>query len=167
MKTIYLGGGCFWGIEGYFQKIKGIIDTDVYYLNGGFEGVSYRDVCNASGHVEAVELIYDETLISSKEIWNLFSDLIDPYSINKQGNDRGVQYRSGIYAKDKAILDEFKKYNKEFEVKHGRKTAFEFKLINDKTRAEEYHQNYLIKNPNGYCHIDINNIEKKYLKTSF
>lgn len=164
MKKIYLAGGCFWGIEAYFQKIKGVIDTDVYYLNGGFEGVTYKEVCNSSSHVEAVEIIYDENLIKNKDIWEIFVDLINPFSINQQGNDRGIQYRSGIYSENLEDLEDFKKLNSLYEEKLNKKTAIEFQKITDKTRAEEYHQDYLIKNPSGYCHIDLFDIKEKYIK---
>lgn len=164
MKKIYLAGGCFWGIEAYFQKIKGVIDTDVYYLNGGFEGVTYKEVCNSSSHVEAVEIIYDENLIKNKDIWEIFVDLINPFSINQQGNDRGIQYRSGIYSEDLEDLEDFKKLNSLYEEKLNKKTAIEFQKTTDKTRAEEYHQDYLIKNPSGYCHIDLFDIKEKYIK---
>lgn len=164
MKKIYLAGGCFWGIEAYFQKIKGVIDTDVYYLNGGFEGVTYKEVCNSSSHVEAVKIIYDENLIKNKDIWEIFVDLINPFSINQQGNDRGIQYRSGIYSENLEDLEDFKKLNSLYEEKLNKKTAIEFQKITDKTRAEEYHQDYLIKNPSGYCHIDLFDIKEKYIK---
>ncbi|WP_033161123.1 peptide-methionine (S)-S-oxide reductase MsrA [[Mycoplasma] collis] len=163
-KEIYLAGGCFWGVQAYFDKIKGILSSETCYINGGYENVNYKEVCNNSGHVEAVKIIYDDSIISEKEIWELFLRIIDPFSLNKQGNDIGAQYRVGVYAYDEKLLNIFKEFNKEFEKTSQKSNYLEFEIVKDFTKAEEYHQKYLAKNPNGYCHINLTNIPDKYLK---
>ncbi|TDV24184.1 peptide-methionine (S)-S-oxide reductase [Mycoplasmopsis mustelae] len=163
-KEIYLAGGCFWGVQAYFQRIKGVLETSVHYLNGGFEGVSYREVCDSSSHVEAVRIIYDDVVLTPKNIFELFLNIINPYSLNKQGNDKGVQYRIGIYSRDLELRNEFQFLNDVFQKQQQRNNYIEIMDVYDDTRAEEYHQNYLLKNPNGYCHISLNDIPDKYLK---
>lgn len=108
LSTIYLAGGCFWGVEGYFKKIPGIVDTEACYVNGKVPKTSYEKL-DETEHSEAIKLVYDEDKISLQDILNHFFRIIDPTSINKQGNDEGRQYRSGIYyidSEDKLIIDE-------------------------------------------------------------
>ncbi|TDO19109.1 peptide-methionine (S)-S-oxide reductase [Mycoplasma testudineum] len=168
MQKIYVAGGCFWGVQEYFRRVKGVFKTESYYLNGGFDNVSYKEVCSASGHVEAVEIIYDENILKVKDIFYLLTNIVNPFSLNKQGNDVGIQYRIGFYVeKDRADdLNLIREYIKEFETKFNQKTTFETEIVKDKTRAEEYHQDYLIKNKNGYCHIDLSNIPDQFLDKS-
>mgnify|MGYP000778406823 FL=1 len=97
-KIIYLAGGCFWGIEAYFMQVKGIINTTAGYANGNCENPIYQQVCTGkTDFAEAVKIVYDENLISLKEILKRFFDIINPTSLNRQGNDIGTQYRTGIY----------------------------------------------------------------------
>ncbi|WBP84042.1 peptide-methionine (S)-S-oxide reductase MsrA [Mycoplasmopsis edwardii] len=163
-KEVFIAGGCFWGVEAYFSRLKGVEDASSYYINGGFEGVSYQEVCQASSHAEAVKVVYDDMLISEETIWNLYLNIVDPYSLNKQGNDKGVQYRVGIYSNDQELLNKYKALNEEFIKNEGKENYLEFLPVSDQTRAEEYHQKYLDKNPNGYCHINLYSIPEKYLK---
>ena len=157
--TIYLGGGCFWGVESYFQRIPGIVDTEVGYSNGAHPNPSYEEVCRGSGHVETVKVTYDTSVISLSKVLQYFLRIIDPFSINKQGNDVGIQYRSGVYyehSEDKAIIESTLErasshYQQPF--------AIEVLPLQSFYPAEEYHQDYLDKNPNGYCHI---NVSKAY-----
>ena len=95
--TIYLGGGCFWGLQGYIRKISGVLSTEVGYANGPTENPSYEDVCHNSGHVEALKVIYDADILSLDHLIQYFLRAIDPFSVNKQGGDVGIQYRTGIY----------------------------------------------------------------------
>ncbi|CAT04797.1 peptide-methionine (S)-S-oxide reductase [Mesomycoplasma conjunctivae] len=155
MKQIYIAAGCFWGAQAFFDKAKGVISTSVVYLNGGFEGVTYKQVCQSSGHVEAVEINYDENLITEKQLWNLFLQIVNPYSLNKQGGDKGVQYRIGIYSKSEQLLKVFAQFQKDFQASENRPNYIEILPVNDVSLAEEYHQKYLEKNPNGYCHINL------------
>ena len=96
IKDIYLAGGCFWGVEEYFARIDGVIDTVSGYANGSFDNPSYENVCNNSGHAETVHITYDSSKVSLNTLLKYYFRIIDPTSINKQGNDRGVQYRTGI-----------------------------------------------------------------------
>lgn len=166
MKTIYLAAGCFWGAQAFFDQAKGVISTRVAYLNGGFEGVSYKQVCQNSGHVEVVEINYDLKEISSETIWNLFLKIVDPYSLNKQGGDKGIQYRCGVYAKNQEDLNIFLEFNKKFVDSERRDNVLEFDLVKDLTIAEEYHQKYLEKNPQGYCHVNLSSFPEDLKKNN-
>lgn len=158
--TIYFAGGCFWGTEKFFSLLKGVTSHEVGYVNGGSSSISYEEVCRGSGHAEAVKLVVDIDTISLKELVGLFLEIIDPFSINKQGNDIGIQYRSGIYVEDKALVAEIEGILGEFNKGYDKEFAIEVGLVNDYCTGEEYHQNYLGKNPRGYCHIGID----KFLK---
>ena len=108
MKTIYLAGGCFWGVQKFFDQFDGVVSTEVGYANGPDSAPSYQDVCNNSGHAETIRIDYDEDKISLKELLNYYFMVIDPLSVNKQGNDRGIQYRTGIYYVSEDQLPEIK-----------------------------------------------------------
>ena len=153
MQTIYLAGGCFWGVQKYFDQFDGVLATEVGYANGPEEAPSYRDVCNSSGHAETVKIEYDPEVISLTDLLGYYFMVIDPLSINRQGSDRGVQYRTGIYYTDESQLPEIKTVYREQEEKAGAKLAVEMEPLKNFYTAEEYHQKYLDKNPNGYCHI--------------
>ena len=153
MQTIYLAGGCFWGVQKYFDQFDGVLATEVGYANGPEEAPSYRDVCNSSGHAETVKIEYDPEVISLTDLLGYYFMVIDPLSINRQGNDRGVQYRTGIYYTDESQLPEIKTVYREQEEKAGAKLAVEMEPLKNFYTAEEYHQKYLDKNPGGYCHI--------------
>ncbi len=156
MKEIYLAGGCFWGLQAYFDLKDGITESEVGYANGNTEEPTYEQVCtNTTGYAEAVRIRYDDNKISLKRVLELFWKVIDPTSLNKQGGDRGTQYRTGIYFTDdedeiiikKSLENESKRYSK--------KIVTEVEKLKNFYPAEEYHQKYLEKNPNGYCHIDL------------
>ena len=153
MQTIYLAGGCFWGVQKYFDQFEGVIATEVGYANGPEEAPSYRDVCNSSGHAETVKIEYDPEVISLTELLEYYFMVVDPLSVNKQGNDCGIQYRTGIYYTDENQLPEIKDVYKEQEEKAGAELAVEMEPLKNFYTAEEYHQKYLEKNPGGYCHI--------------
>ncbi len=153
VRVIYLAGGCFWGVQKYIDQFDGVIATEVGYANGPDAEVSYRDVCNGSGHAETVKVTYDKTRITLSEILDYYFLVIDPLSVNKQGNDVGVQYRTGIYYEDEELLPEITAVYEEQEQKAGRKLAVQLEPLKNFYTAEEYHQKYLDKNPGGYCHI--------------
>ena len=160
-KEIYLAGGCFWGTEKYLSLIKGIIRTEVGYANGNTDCPTYQDVCyKNTGHAEAVKVVYDPEVISLTSILNLFYDVINPTTINKQGNDVGSQYRSGIYYVDAGDLTEIEKSIEELQTRYEKKIAIEVLPLDNYTTAEEYHQKYLDKNPGGYCHIGPDKFKK-------
>ncbi len=154
MKTIYLAGGCFWGTEKYFSLIPGVVDTKVGYANGLTEKPTYEQVCrDHTGHAETVKVTYDESLISIEELLDLYYEVIDPTSVNRQGGDTGVQYRTGIYYEDLHDYEKIKKSLEDLQKKYTVPIAIENQPLEQFYSAEEYHQKYLDKNPSGYCHI--------------
>lgn len=156
MKEIVLAGGCFWGVEEYMSRIDGVVETKVGYANGMKENPTYEEVCTGlTGHAEACYIKYDEDIISLNELLNRFWRIIDPTSLNKQGGDLGHQYRTGIYYIDKEDLDTIEKSFEEIEKKYEKAIVTEVKPLICFYVAEEYHQKYLKKNPNGYCHINL------------
>jgi methionine-S-sulfoxide reductase len=153
MKTIYLAGGCFWGVQKYFDQFEGVAETETGYANGPDQAPGYRDVCNNSGHAETVKIVYDENRIRLTELLNHYFRIIDPLSVNQQGHDRGIQYRTGIYYTDEDQLPEIEAVYRAQEEKAGTGLAVEKGPLRNFFAAEEYHQKYLDKNPGGYCHI--------------
>lgn len=165
MKSIVLAGGCFWGVEAYFNQLKGVTDTSVGYVDGNMKNPTYRQVCDGyATHTEACQVFYDEKIITLEQILDQFFRIINPFSINRQGHDIGRQYRSGIYLddlKDEAKIVEFMKvyFGKDLE-----KVATKIKPNLDYNLAEEYHQDYLKKNPGGYCHVNLGLAKKEEVK---
>ncbi|MBO7403987.1 MAG: peptide-methionine (S)-S-oxide reductase MsrA [Clostridia bacterium] len=154
MKTIYLAGGCFWGCEQFFLQFDGVLSTLVGYANGNTENPTYEDVKHrGSGHAETVKIDFDEEVISLTELLDDYFLVIDPLSVNRQGEDEGVQYRTGIYYDDESLLPEIRaRVAKEAE-RLGQPLAVEVLPLENFYEAEEYHQKYLEKHPGGYCHI--------------
>ncbi|MFC0819855.1 bifunctional peptide-methionine (S)-S-oxide reductase MsrA/peptide-methionine (R)-S-oxide reductase MsrB [Moraxella marmotae] len=155
-KTIYLAGGCFWGLEAYFQRIDGVVDAVSGYANGKTANPTYEDVSHRhSGHAETVKVTYDADKLSLDDILQYYFRVIDPTSLNKQGNDRGEQYRTGVYYTDNAEQAIITAALAREQQKYSQAIVVENQPLQHFYEAEEYHQDYLIKNPNGYCHIDI------------
>lgn len=153
---IYLAGGCFWGLEAYLKRLPGVIETQVGYANGSTEYPSYRDVCTYNtGHAETVAVAYDRTVLPTAILLEAFFEAIDPTSIDRQGNDTGTQYRSGIYYVDMNDVSIIETSLRELQNRHEKPLAIETEPIDGFYPAEEYHQAYLEKNPGGYCHIDV------------
>lgn len=153
MKKIYLAAGCFWGTQAYFKKIDGVVNTKVGYANGKTEDTDYTRVSNTD-HAETLMVEYDEKRISLRKILLHYFRIIDPTSVNRQGEDVGRQYRTGIYytdENDKDMIDNVYRY---YEDKFGG-IVVEVKPLQNFILAEDYHQDYLDKNPNGYCHVDL------------
>lgn len=157
--TIYFAGGCFWGVQKFFDQFDGVTGTEVGYANGPSDNPSYKDVCRGSGHAETVRVDYDDTVISLTELVNYYFMVIDPVSVNKQGNDMGVQYRTGIYYTKEDQLPEIEAVYQAEEEKVGTELAVEVMPLENFYSAEDYHQKYLDKNPGGYCHIPRNMFE--------
>ena len=155
MAEIYLAGGCFWGLEEYFSRITGVTDTTVGYANGQVESTNYQ-LIHQTDHAETVQVTYDENLVSLREILLYYFRVIDPLSINKQGNDVGRQYRTGIYYTNDTDVPVINEVVKEQERQFGQKIAAEVEPLRHYVLAEDYHQDYLKKNPGGYCHINVN-----------
>ena len=153
MKTIYLAGGCFWGMQKFLDQFDGVVKTEVGYANGPDAAPSYQDVCRSSGHAETVRVVYDPDCISLTDLLKYYFLVIDPLSVNRQGNDSGIQYRTGIYYTEESQLPEIKAVYRSEEEKADARLAVELLPLENFFPAEEYHQNYLDKNPSGYCHI--------------
>jgi methionine-S-sulfoxide reductase len=153
-KRIYLAGGCFWGTEKYLSLIPGVLRTEVGYANGLTANPSYEDVCRRdTGHAETVLVEYDPAVLELSRLLSLFFRAIDPTSINRQGADRGVQYRTGIYYVDEEDSPAIRRSLEELQKEYSKPLAVEYEALKNYYPAEEYHQKYLDKNPGGYCHI--------------
>ena len=157
IREIYLAGGCFWGVEAYFKNIEGVLDTDVGYANGLTEDTSYQEL-KRTDHSETTYVKYDDEVVSLEQILEYLYYIIDPFSVNKQGNDIGRQYRTGIYAKDLETLNEVKDFIESKQKDTDREIQVEVEALRHFIIAEDYHQDYLDKNPNGYCHVNLNDI---------
>lgn len=153
-KTIYFAGGCFWGTEHYFKMIKGVVGTTVGYANSIMENPSYKDVCSGDTlAAETVKVDYDPSSVSLEFLTRMFFHAIDPTSLNRQGNDIGTQYRTGIYYTDNEDLAEIYKVFEEQRSTTEGEIVVEVKALQNFYAAEDYHQDYLDKNPDGYCHM--------------
>ena len=163
-KEIYLAGGCFWGTEKYLANIHGIVKTDVGYANGTTMNPSYEEVCHKNtGHAETVRVFYDPSQIRLEFILSLYYEVINPTSVNRQGGDVGTQYRTGIYYVDSNDVIIITKSLEELQTKYDKPIAIEMLPLKNYYLAEDYHQKYLDKNPNGYCHIHKDKFEQAKL----
>jgi peptide methionine sulfoxide reductase msrA/msrB len=159
LKDIYFAGGCFWGVEEYYSRIPGVYDVSSGYANGITENPSYEEVCTGeTGHTETVHVRYDPKIISLKTLTEQFFKIIDPTSVNRQGFDVGSQYRSGVYYINKTDTAILQNVFDEIQAKYDKPIATELLPLTKYYPAEDYHQNYLQKNPNGYCHIDFSSL---------
>ena len=155
LKEIWLAGGCFWGVEAYFARIYGVAEVDVGYANGKTENPTYEMVCSGrTGHAETIHVQYDPQLVTLATLLRHFFRIIDPTTLNRQGNDHGVQYRSGIYYRDEEDLPVIHWVLTEVQKEYEKPIVTEILPLANYYPAEEYHQNYLEKNPGGYCHVD-------------
>ena len=158
-KEIYLAGGCFWGTELYTSLVYGVVSAESGYANGATSHPSYREVCSGSGHAETVHIVYDPAKVSLDQLLLAFYDSIDPTAKDRQGNDIGRQYRSGIYyvpnvdGTESADAVVIRASLDALQQRIGKPVAIEMGPIVNFYRAEDDHQEYLVKNPNGYCHI--------------
>lgn len=154
MKRIYLAGGCFWGTEHFVKLLKGVLNTDVGYANGTTSSPTYKEVCTGTtNHAETVMVEYNPQITSLKHILEMYFKTIDPTSVNKQGGDVGTQYRTGIYYTDEQDLPIIKSAVTELSKTYSDPLVIEIMPLDNFTSAENYHQDYLSKNPTGYCHI--------------
>ena len=144
MKTIYLAGGCFWGLEKYVDQVNGVIGSEVGYANGRNQNATYGD---SSGYAEAVKIDYDPEVAPLPFLLDLYYDAIDPTTVNRQGNDFGSEYRTGIYYTDPADKAVIEQSIAELQKKYSKPIAIEVKPLTTYSKAEEYHQKYLDKNP--------------------
>ena len=161
MTKLYLAAGCFWGAQHFLRQLPGVISTRVGYANGRTENPTYEQVKYwHTGHAETVEVVYDETLLPTPELLDCYFLCIDPTSVNKQGPDVGEQYRTGIYYTDEALVPTIRAELDKLAARIGQPVAVECKPLEQFFPAEEYHQDYLEKNPGGYCHIPRDLIKK-------
>ncbi|MGO1247991.1 MAG: bifunctional peptide-methionine (S)-S-oxide reductase MsrA/peptide-methionine (R)-S-oxide reductase MsrB [Oceanisphaera sp.] len=156
-RAIYLAGGCFWGVEAYMERINGVVDVVSGYANGDKDlpNPSYEQVIRGSGHTETVKVTYDPDKIQLNTVLAHYFRIIDPTSLNRQGNDRGIQYRTGIYYTDSADKAVIAQVANEQQAKYPEPIVVEQEPLDHFYLAEMYHQDYLAKNPNGYCHVDL------------
>lgn len=161
-QVIYLAGGCFWGVEAFISRLKGVNQTEVGYANGRDLAPTYEKVCTGrTGHAECVKATYNPQIISLEEILENFFKIIDPYVLNRQGPDIGTQYRTGIYWQDDSQKTIVLKFLSAKQKLSSKRIVTEAHAIGSFYPAEEYHQKYLEKNPQGYCHVDLNLIDDK------
>ena len=154
MKTIYLAGGCYWGVEKYMQNIPGVAQTEVGFANGDTENPTYQQVrYENTGHAETVRVVYDEAVLPLEKLLRLFFRIIDPVSVDRQGEDVGHQYRTGVYYENEADARVVAAELAKLEAQVGQPLAVEACTLCHFYPAEEYHQKYLDKNPGGYCHV--------------
>ncbi|MEG0016898.1 MAG: peptide-methionine (R)-S-oxide reductase MsrB [Gordonibacter sp.] len=154
--TLYLAGGCFWGLEAYLRRLPGVRNAVSGYANGITDSPGYREVCTgATGHAETVAVTYDRTVLPTDVLLDAFFEVVDPTSLNRQGNDRGTQYRNGIYWIDEDDEDDAKAALLRQQAAHASPIVTEALPLRSFFPAEDYHQEYLKKNPGGYCHIHL------------
>lgn len=162
LKEIYLAGGCFWGVEAYMSRVFGVYDVTSGYANGNTDNPTYEQVSREhTGHAETVHVLYDPERVDLQKLLSYYFNIIDPTVLNRQGNDRGEQYRTGIYftsEEDEKVIDQV--VSKEQE-RYDDPIVTEVEPLKNFTLAEEYHQDYLEKNPNGYCHVEFDSLKSQ------
>ena len=158
-QTVYMAGGCFWGMQEYLRRIDGVLATEVGYAQSQVADPSYEEVCSgATDAVETVKVVFDPARVALTTVTRLYFDVIDPFSLNRQGNDQGRQYRTGRYFDPASPWggeqeEAFRKVMGEVAKYLGRTSVVEVEALKNFYPAEDYHQNYLEKNLGGYCHI--------------
>ncbi|MBR0188413.1 MAG: peptide-methionine (S)-S-oxide reductase MsrA [Prevotella sp.] len=159
-KEIYLAGGCFWGTEHFFKQIEGVLETEVGFANGHTENPTYKEVyTDETGFAETVYVKFDSDVVSLEFLLNMFFKAIDPTSLNKQGEDEGTRYRTGVYYTNADDLVIIEKVFAQEQQKFDEPLAVEKLPLQNYYSAEEYHQDYLDKNPTGYCHLPLSLFE--------
>lgn len=151
---IWFAGGCFWGAQKFFKLVDGVVFTEVGFANGWEITPTYKQVyADETGHAECVHVRFDPEMVSLEGLVRLFLRMVDPFSLNKQGEDVGTRYRTGIYYDSGDDREVIENVLGSFEERAGRKSAVEVQPLRCFYKAEEYHQDYLEKNPGGYCHL--------------
>jgi peptide-methionine (S)-S-oxide reductase len=166
-ETITLGGGCFWCLEAVYELVDGVTAVESGYSNGHVKNPSYRQVCSGdTGHAEVVKVSFDPHRISLREVLEIFFTIHDPTTLNRQGNDVGTQYRSGIYFSSPEQERIAREVIAEVDAANGGRTVTELKPLDNYTRAEDYHQHYYANNPGqGYCAFVVAPKVEKFRKT--
>ncbi len=154
-KKIYLAGGCFWGTDHLFSLVEGVERTEAGYANSRVPNPTYEMVCTGTtGAAETVAVEYDDSVVSLTKLLSIYFRSIDPLTLNRQGNDIGTQYRTGIYYTDSEDLEVIEAYVAAVQRRYSQPLAVEVAPLINFYPAELYHQEYLYKNPGGYCHVD-------------
>jgi peptide-methionine (S)-S-oxide reductase len=167
LQTITLGGGCFWCLEAVYELVDGVTAVESGYSNGHVPNPTYEQVCGGdTGHVEVVKVTYDAERISLREVLEIFFHIHDPTTLNRQGNDVGTQYRSGIYVESAEQERVAREVLAEANAAHGGRVVTELKPLADYSKAEAYHQHYFVRNPGqGYCAFVVAPKVEKFRKT--
>jgi peptide-methionine (S)-S-oxide reductase len=167
VQTITLGGGCFWCVEAVFELVEGVEAVESGYCNGHVDKPSYEQVCGGNtGHAEVVRVRFDDGVISLREVLEIFMHVHDPTTLNRQGNDVGTQYRSGIYFHDAAQEAVAREVLAEANVAHGGRVVTELQPERNYHPAEGYHQHYFARNPaQGYCAFVVAPKVEKFRRT--
>lgn len=159
---IFLAGGCFWGVQKFLSSLEGVRFTECGYANGTSDNPSYEDVCTKdTGFAECVHVLYDKNVLTLEELLNQFYTIIDPVSVNRQGNDTGSQYRTGIYYTNPKDADVIQQSLDKLQKSYDQPLAVEYQSLENFYSAETCHQDYLDKHPDGYCHIPAWKFERK------
>ncbi len=162
LKEIYLAGGCYWGTQAYMDRIKGVYESSVGFANGHKENPTYKEVCTGeTGFAETVKIVYDPNLTDLKTLLLEYFTIINPTSINRQGGDEGHQYRTGIYYVNEEDVDVIKNVIAEKTPLYDKPIAIEVEPLKNYYEAHEEHQKYLEKNPEGYCHVNLDVLRDK------
>ena len=155
-KEIYLAAGCFWGAEHYLKRVRGVVKTETGFANGNISHPTYREVyTDSTGYAEAVHVVYDPDVLGLERLIQIYFMAIDPTSVNKQGEDEGTRYRTGIYYTDPSDLPVIEEVYRQEQAACQQPFAVEKQPLRNFHPAEEYHQDYLDKNPDGYCHLPL------------
>jgi len=166
-QTITVGGGCFWCLEAVYEQVDGVLAVESGYSNGAVQNPSYAQVCEGdTGHAEVVKVTFDADSISLREVLEIFFTIHDPTTLNRQGNDIGTQYRSGIYWQDEAQAAVAREVIAEANETHRGRVVTEVKPLQNYWRAEDYHQHYFANNPSaGYCAFVVAPKVEKFRRT--
>jgi peptide-methionine (S)-S-oxide reductase len=166
-QSITLGGGCFWCVEAVYELVEGVSAVESGYCNGHVRNPSYEAVCSGqTGHAEVVRVTFDDKHISLREVLEIFFTVHDPTTLNRQGNDVGTQYRSGIYWTDASQEAVAREVLAEAQAAHGGKVVTELAPLANYSKAEAYHQHYFANHPNqGYCAFVVAPKVEKFRKT--
>ena len=159
-RQIYFAGGCFWGVEEYFSRIPGVLAVTSGYANGNGEQPTYHKVCSGrTGYAETVRIVYAPDKVSLRTLATQFFRIVDPVSVNRQGNDIGTQYRTGMYFTEASDRDVLASVMSTVQKEYSTPLAVELSALKNFYPAEDYHQEYLKKNPGGYCHISFDSLK--------
>lgn len=167
-KEIVFAGGCFWGVQEYFRRVNGVLEIEAGYAQGTTKNPTYEEVkAQTAKHAEVCYIVYDDSIIKLEKLLNLLFRIIDPTSMNHQGNDYGLQYRCGVYYINASDKDKIETYISQQQSHYNKKLVVECEPLMSYYPAETYHQEYLVKNTNGYCHVDFQTLKKEEVKEAY